>query len=297
MTPYDSLMYMKTILRTGLMSMDPVTGYVKAYVGGPDFTHFQYDMVSRENDRSAPRPSLSSTRSPWSRISPPCSMFSNTQPVFGNWAPRNSSHARVRRDGRSSLGADQLQQLDIGVLSTRADSGALANKMRMFGNLRLYRRPSPALSLGTVDVPVRPDGGGLHRVLQPRNTRGPHIRHQNRGTTRGNLICSAVPHRTEVTSEDAYYKIVSILLNVVDSGTGASLRSRYGIRAQMGGKTGTTNSNSDSWFMGFTPDLVTGVWVGGEERYIHFNTMAFRTGSAGRAPNLQTLHAESLCRP
>ena len=85
-------------------------------------------------------------------------------------------------------------------------------------------------------------------------------------------------------SEDAYYKIVSILLNVVDSGTGASLRSRYGIRAQMGGKTGTTNSNSDSWFMGFTPDLVTGVWVGGEERYIHFNSMAFGQGARAALP-------------
>ena len=100
----------------------------------------------------------------------------------------------------------------------------------------------------------------------------------------GNLIYSAVPHRTEVMSEDAYYKIVSILLNVVDSGTGASLRSRYGIRAQMGGKTGTTNSNSDSWFMGFTPDLVTGVWVGGEERYIHFNSMAFGQGARAALP-------------
>ena len=100
----------------------------------------------------------------------------------------------------------------------------------------------------------------------------------------GNLIYSAVPHRTEVTSEDAYYKILSILLNVVDSGTGASLRSRYNISAQMGGKTGTTNSNSDSWFMGFTPELVTGVWVGGEERYIHFNSMAVGQGARAALP-------------
>ena len=74
------------------------------------------------------------------------------------------------------------------------------------------------------------------------------------------------------------------MLNVVDSGTGASLRSRYGISAQMGGKTGTTNANSDSWFMGFTPDLVTGVWVGGEERYIHFNSMAFGQGARAALP-------------
>jgi penicillin-binding protein 1A len=102
--------------------------------------------------------------------------------------------------------------------------------------------------------------------------------------SQGNVLYSAIPHRTEVTSENAYYKILSILLNVVDSGTGASLRSRYGISAQMGGKTGTTNSNSDAWFMGFTPQLVTGVWVGGEERYIHFNTMALGQGARAALP-------------
>ena len=97
--------------------------------------------------------------------------------------------------------------------------------------------------------------------------------------------------------EDAYYKILSILLNVVDSGTGASLRSRYNIRAEMGGKTGTTNSNSDTWFMGFTPDLVTGVWVGGEERYIHFNSMAFGQGARAALPiyglYMQKVYADS----
>ena len=91
-------------------------------------------------------------------------------------------------------------------------------------------------------------------------------------------------------------KILSILLNVVDSGTAASLRGRYGISAQMGGKTGTTNSNSDSWFMGFTPDLVTGVWVGGEERYIHFNTMALGQGRKNRLAYLWLLYAKSVCR-
>ncbi|MDE6056999.1 MAG: penicillin-binding protein, partial [Muribaculaceae bacterium] len=100
----------------------------------------------------------------------------------------------------------------------------------------------------------------------------------------GTLIYSATPHRTEVTSEQAYWKVLSMLMSVVESGTGASLRSRYGISAQMGGKTGTTNSNSDSWFMGFTPDLVTGVWVGGDERYIHFNTMALGQGARAALP-------------
>ena len=101
----------------------------------------------------------------------------------------------------------------------------------------------------------------------------------------GNVISEFSPKYTEVLSEMAYYKILSILLNVVDSGTGARLRrAPFALTAQIGGKTGTTNYNADGWFMGFTPDLVTGVWVGGEERYIHFNSMASGQGASMALP-------------
>ena len=93
------------------------------------------------------------------------------------------------------------------------------------------------------------------------------------------------PGKTEVISQKAYYRILSILLNVVDSGTGNRVRrAPYNITAQMGGKTGTTNDNSDGGFMGFTPELVSGVWVGGEERNIHFNTMANGQGASMALP-------------
>ena len=293
MTPYDSLMYMKTILRTGLMSMDPVTGYVKAYVGGPDFTHFQYDMVSRGKRQ------IGSTAKPFLYT---LAMEQDFTPAQCSATPSRCSATGRRATPAMRVGgwSDLRWALTnsnnwISASCQRADSGALANKMRMFGisgyidaHLPLCSRHSRCAGRSMV---------AAYTAFSNRGIRVDPIFVTRIGTTRGNLIYSAVPHRTEVTSEDAYYKIVSILLNVVDSGTGASLRSRYGIRAQMGGKTGTTNSNSDSWFIGFAPDLVTGVWVGGEERYIHFNTMAFGQGSAGRAPNLQTLHAESLCRP
>ena len=98
------------------------------------------------------------------------------------------------------------------------------------------------------------------------------------------MIYSPVAHRTEALNEKASYKISSVLFDVVDKGTGRGLRSNYGISAQMGGKTGTTNFNSDAWFMGFTPDLVTGIWVGGEERYIHFNSMAYGQGAKAALP-------------
>ena len=295
MSPYDSLLYMKTILRTGLMSMDPVSGHVKAYVGGPDFTHFQYDMVSRGKRQ------IGSTAKPFlytlamEQDFTPCSMFSNTQPVFGNWAPRNSSHARVGEMVDLRWALTNSNNWISARLVNELTPVSLANKMRMFG-ITGYIDPTLPLCLGTVDVPV----GHMVAAYTAFANRG--IRVDPVFVTRiednqGNLIYTAVPHRTEVTSEDAYYKILSILLNVVDSGTGASLRSRYNIRAEMGGKTGTTNSNSDTWFMGFTPDLVTGVWVGGEERYIHFNSMAFGQGARAALPiyglYMQKVYADS----
>ena len=282
MSPYDSLLYMKTILRTGLVSMDPVTGYVKAYVGGPDFKHFQYDMASRGKRQ------IGSTAKPFlytlamEQDYTPCTTIPNTQPVFGNWAPRNSGKARIGENVDLRWALTNSNNWISAKLVYALGPGSLANKMRMFG-VTGFIDPTLPLCLGTVDVPVS-QMVAAYTTFANHGIRVDPVYVTRIEDNQGNLIYSAVPHRTEVTSEDAYNKIVSILLNVVDSGTGASLRSRYGITAQMGGKTGTTNSNSDSWFMGFTPDLVTGVWVGGEERYIHFNSMAFGQGARAALP-------------
>lgn len=282
MTPYDSLLYMKTILRTGLVSMDPVTGLVKAYVGGPDFSHFQYDMAMRGKRQigSVAKPMLYAMA--MEQDFTPCSMFSNTQPVYGGWAPRNSSRARVGQMVDLRWALTNSNNWISARLIHELTPGAFANKMRLFG-ITGYIEPVLPLCLGIVDVPVGQLVGAFS-AFSNKGIRVDPILVTRIEDNQGNLIYSAVPHRTEVLSEDAYYKIVSVLLNVVDSGTGRSLRSRYNINAEMGGKTGTTNSNSDSWFMGFTPDLVTGVWVGGEERYIHFNTMAYGQGAKAALP-------------
>lgn len=283
MTPYDSLMYMKTILRVGMMSMDPVTGYVKAYVGGPDFRHFQYDMVSRGKRQigSTAKPFLYTLAMEQGDLTP-CSMFSNTQPTFGGWSPRNSSRARIGEMVDLRWALTHSNNWISARLVNELGAGNLANKMRMFG-LSGYIEPTLPLCLGTVDVSVG-DMVAAYTTFANKGIRVNPIYVSRIEDNQGNLIYSAVPHRTEVTSEDAYYKIVSILFDVVDHGTGASLRSRYGITAQMGGKTGTTNANSDTWFMGFTPELVTGIWIGGEERYIHFNSMAFGQGARAALP-------------
>ncbi|MBD5309922.1 MAG: penicillin-binding protein [Bacteroides sp.] len=282
MTPYDSLLYMKSILRTGMMSMDPVNGYVKAYVGGPDFNYFQYDMVSRGKRQ------IGSTAKPFlytlamEQDYTPCSTFSNTQPTFGNWSPRNSGSARVGEMVDLRWALTNSNNWISARLVYELGAKNLANKMRMFG-VTGHIDPTLPLALGTVDVPVK-EMVAAYTTFANKGMRVDPVFVTHIEDNQGNLIYSSAPHLSEVTSEKSYYKILSILLNVVDSGTAASLRGRYGISAQMGGKTGTTNSNSDSWFMGFTPDLVTGVWVGGEERYIHFNTMALGQGARAALP-------------
>lgn len=282
MTPRDSLLYMKSILRTGMMSMDPHTGNVKAYVGGPDFQWFQYDMVSRGKRQ------IGSTAKPFlytlamEQDFTPCSHFLNTQPTFNGWSPRNSGGGHVGEMVTLHWALTNSNNWISARLVNELKPINLANKMRVFGLTGHIEAYMP-LCLGTVDIPVR-DMVGAYTTFANKGIRTDPIFVTRIEDNQGNLIYNATPHRTEVTSEHSYWKILSMLLSVVESGTGASLRSRYGISAQMGGKTGTTNSNSDSWFMGFTPDLVTGVWVGGDERYIHFNTMALGQGARAALP-------------
>ena len=282
MTPRDSLLYMKSILRTGLMSMDPHTGNVKAYVGGPDFQWFQYDMVSRGKRQ------IGSTAKPFlytlamEQDFTPCSRFLNTQPTFNGWSPRNSGGGHVGEMVTLHWALTNSNNWISARLVNELKPINLANKMRVFGLTGHIEAYMP-LCLGTVDVPVR-DMVGAYTTFANKGIRTDPVFVTKIEDNQGNLIYSATPHRTEVTSEQSYWKILSMLMSVVESGTGARLRSRYGISAQMGGKTGTTNSNSDSWFMGFTPDLVTGTWVGGDERYIHFNTMALGQGARAALP-------------
>lgn len=282
MTPRDSLLYMKSILRTGMMAMDPQTGYVKAYVGGPDFQFFQYDMVSRG------RRQIGSTAKPFlytlameqpDEEFTPYTMMPNTQPVYGNWAPRNG-----RRGGGSISLINALTQSNNWIsarLIHKLTPEALVNKERMFG-ITGYIEPTLPLCLGTNDVTVK-EMVSAYSVFANKGVRTQPVLVTRITDSSGQTLWANTPRRVEVTNEDAYYKMVSMLLNVVRAGTGRGL-ANYGIYAETGGKTGTTNSNSDTWFMGFTPQIVVGVWVGGEERYIHFNTMALGQGAKSALP-------------
>ena len=282
MSPYDSLLYMKTILRTGLMSMDPVTGYVKAYVGGPDYTWFQYDMAGRGKRQigSTVKPFLYTLAMEDTTSYNPCTMLPNTQPVIGGWAPRNGGGGGGMIDLKSALTTSN-NWISARLVDDLTPAG-LKKKMRMFG-ISGYIEATAPLCLGTCDVSVK-EMVGAYSAFSNAGLRVDPVYVTRIEDNQGNVIYNAIPHHEEVTTQNATYKMITMLESVINNGTGRALRGSYGIHADMGGKTGTTNANSDTWFMGFTPDLVTGVWVGGEERAIRFNTMALGQGAKAALP-------------
>ena len=286
--PLDSILYTKSFLRAGFMSMDPRTGFVKAYVGGPDFRFFQYDMVStgRRQVGSTVKPFLY-TYAMESDFTP-CDELLNEQPTFLDengrpWSPNNSGTARVGEmvdlrwaltNSNNWISARLMAQLSPAELVKRMHSYGITNSL-------------PAvlsLCLGPCEVSVK-EMVTAYSAFANKGMRSDPMFVTAIADSNGNIITDFSPTQTEVITEKGYYKILSMLLNVVDSGTGNRLRrAPYNITAQTGGKTGTTNSNSDGWFMSFTPDLVSGTWVGGEERYIHFNNMAQGQGAAMALP-------------
>lgn len=282
MSPYDSLLYMKTILRTGLMSMDPKTGYVKAYVGGPDYTWFQYDMAGRGKRQigSTVKPFLYTLAMEDTTTFSPCYTMANTQPVINGWAPRNGG------GGGGMITLTQALTTSNNWISAKLINEltpiGLKNKLRQFG-ISGYIEASAPLCLGTCDVSVK-EMVGAYSVFANDGLRVDPIYVTRIEDNQGNTIYNNTPHHEEVTSINSTYKMITMLESVINHGTGRALRGSYGIHADMGGKTGTTNANSDTWFMGFTPELVTGVWVGGEERAIHFNTMALGQGAKAALP-------------
>lgn len=279
MSPYDSVVYMKSILRAGLMSMDPVTGYVKAYVGGPDFAHFQYDMVARGKRQvgSTVKPFLYTIA--MEEGDDPCTTYSTAQFSAGGWTPRGGAgHGFITLQQGLTSSNNQISARLVDKFGPRQ----LANKLRMFG-ISGYIDASYPLCLGAVDISVG-NMVSAYTAFPGMGVRVDPIFVTRIEDNQGNVIYNAVPHRTEVMSESAAMKMITIMQSVVDNGTGRGLRGTYGLSVPMGGKTGTTNSNSDCWFMGYSPDLVTGVWVGGEERSIHFNNMAYGQGAKAALP-------------
>ncbi len=288
MTPRDSLLYQKHFLRTGFMSMDTRNGHVKAYVGGPNFKYFQYDMVSTG------RRQIGSTIKSFlycyamEEGYTPCDVMMNSQPVIDDgtgkkWMPRNSGHACIDEPVTLRWALTNSNNWISAKLLDQLNPRDLVRTMHNFG-ITNHIDAVKALALGPCEVSVR-EMVGAYTAFANKGIRSEPMFVSRIEDSNGNVLAEFTSHQTEVISETAYWRILSMLRDVVNAGTGNRVRrAPYNITADMGGKTGTTNFNADGWFMGFTPELVSGVWVGGDERYIHFNTMANGQGAEMALP-------------
>ena len=287
LSPMDSIRWQKYFLRCGFMSMDPHTGYVKAYVGGPDFAHFQYDMVSmgRRQVGSTVKPflyTLAMSEGMW-----PCDKTINQSITLKtetgtDWSPRNSGKTHIGDTVTLQWGLAQSNNWISAYLMSLFGPRQMVSMMRSFG----IQGDIPAvvsLCLGPCEVSVR-EMVDAYTVFPSKGIRIEPLFVTRIEDINGNVIATFTPETYEVVDELTSYKMLSMLRGVADGGTASRVRFRYNLHMPMGAKTGTTQNNSDGWFMGFTPSLVNGCWVGGEDRAIHFDSMAEGQGASMALP-------------
>jgi len=285
MTPWDSIRYHKNFLRTGFMAMDPLTGHVKAYVGGPDFKFFKYDSATGKRQIGSTIKPYLYTLAMEEGMSPCDGMIHGPVtliPEVGDpWTPRNTRTA----SGEFVSIKWGLQNSDNWVtawLMSQFSPYAFARMLQSFG-LKTPADPVVALALGTNDASVY-EMVGAYSAFTNKGIRVEPMIVTRIEDSYGNEVATFVPRMKEIVSETTSYKMLDMLKGVVDGGTAGRLRRIYNLKGQMGAKTGTTNNNSDGWFMSFTPSLVAGCWVGGEEPSIHFDQMAYGQGASMALP-------------
>ena len=289
LSPMDSIRYYKHFLRTGFMSMDPVTGHVKAYVGGPDYTHFQYDMamVGRRQVGSTIKPYLY-TLAMENGFSP-CDQTRNVEQTLLTedgqvWAPRNTG--RQEDYGRIVTlrwGLSQSNNWISAYLMSKLNPYAFKRLIHQFGIRNQDIQPVISLCLGPCDISVG-EMVGAYTAFPNNGIRTEPLFVTRIEDNEGNIVATFTPKTHEVISKESSYKMINMMKAVIDEGTGRRLRFKYRLTAEIAGKTGTTNNNSDGWFMGYTPSLVSGCWVGGDDRDIHFTSMSDGQGASMALP-------------
>lgn len=285
MTPIDSIRYYKSFLRAAFMSMDVRTGAVKAYVGGIDYEHFKYDMVmgGRRQVGSTIKPYLYALA--MQNGMTPCSTAPNVQRTYGGWTPRNTSRARYGQQVTLRWGLQQSNNWISAYLINLLGPSQFVNILHDFGfnNPDIDKNTSPVLCLGPSELSVG-EMCSAYTTFANRGVRCAPLFVTKIEDSHGNVIAKFQPLMNEVISQESAYKMLDMLQAVIDGGTGGRLRYRFNIEGPVGGKTGTTNNNSDGWFMAFTPQLVSGCWVGGEDRDIHFDNTAMGQGATMALP-------------
>ena len=288
MTPMDSIRYYKHFLRAGFMSMDPTTGYVKAYVGGPNYNYFQYDMAmtGRRQVGSTIKPYLY-TLAMENGFSP-CDEVRHVEQTLIDengrpWPPRNANKKRYGEMVTIKWGLANSDNWVTAYLMSKLNPYQLVRLIHSFGVLNKQIDPVVSLSLGPCEISVG-EMVSAYTAFANRGIRTAPLFVTRIEDNEGNVLANFTPQMDEVISESSAYKMLVMLRAVINEGTGGRVRRLYGITADMGCKTGTSNNNSDWWFMVFTPSLVSGVWVGGEARDIHFDTMVNGQGAAMALP-------------
>ncbi|MFN0031262.1 MAG: transglycosylase domain-containing protein [Flavobacteriales bacterium] len=284
LTPLDSIKYHKAILHASLMSIEPHSGHVKAWVGGIDFKHFKFDNVyqSKRQVGSTFKPIVYATAL---RIGGknPTDVVDGSAITWGGWSPKNSGTGYGSYSMRCAL-ANSVNTVSARLAQTYGIDNIISLAKRM--GIKSYLDPVGPLSLGAANIPLYEMVGALstfaNNGVYVEPTFVLRIEDKN-----GTVIFEAEPKVEQALSPNDAYKMITMMKAVVDgscgSGTGVRLRNAAkpygGITYPTAGKTGTTQNNTDGWFMGLTPDLVTGVWVGAQDPTVRFTSTAIGQGA------------------
>ncbi len=297
MTPHDSILYYKFFLRAGLMSMDPTTGHVKAYVGGPNYRHYKYDMVSQGKRQ------VGSTIKPFvytlamQEGHTPCDLVPNISQTFylpsgETWTPRNSSDKREGEMVSLKWGLANSNNNVTAWIMKQYNPEAVAQTIKSLG-IKSYIDPVFALCLGTPEISLS-EMTAAYCTFADKGVFTEPLMITRIVDKYGNVVADFQPRKKEAISETTAFLMLNLLQGVINQGTGMRLRGpKYGFRGQIGGKTGTTQNHSDGWFIGVVPNLVTGIWVGGEDRDIHFDELNLGQG-ANMAMPIWALYMKSI---
>ena len=282
MTPNDSIRYYKSHLRAAFVAMEPHTGHVKAYVGGPNYRYFKYDNV-RQGKRQ-----VGSTIKPFlytlamQEGMTPCDKVVNVPQTFmiGNnvWTPKSTDRDEwIGQTVTLKWGLTKSSNNISAYLMKLYGPHAMANMMRKMGiGSRIEENPS--LCVGAADIAVY-DMVAAYNSFPSKGVYVSPMFVTRIEDNAGNVLSEFGVRKREAVSDYTAYLMANLMQGVVNSGTGVRLRAKYGLKGEIAGKTGTTNNQSDGWFIGYTPSLTAGVWVGAEDRQVHFESLSLGGGS------------------
>ena len=288
MTPDDSIRYYKSILRCGFMAIEPGTGHIKAYVGGPNYRYFKYDNV-RQGKRQ-----VGSTIKPYlytlamQEGLSPCDKVVLLPQTFvlpnGDvWTPRSTDKAEdIGQVVTLRWGLAHSSNNVSAYLMKELGPAALVRMIHQMG-VQTHLDEVYSLCVGAAEVPVF-DMVAAYNTFPSHGTYVTPLYVTKITDSDGRVIDEFTNQKREAISEQTAYLMVGLMRGVVNEGTGVRLRLTYKLQGEIAGKTGTTNDNSDGWFIGYTPNITAGVWVGGEDRHVHFNATALGQGANAALP-------------